>query len=963
MEDIKLLNRKFMIIAIFLVSLLAISAVSASDENITDEVISQEMAIDDNFEIVPEDTVMTDGAEGTFTELQDMINNAEKGSTLTLERDYVYDDGFNTSGISISKDITIEGNGHILNAFGKSRILDVHVVDFAVNNVKFYNGYSNAINAASGGLMGKDFTIKVNNCIFENNTGSAIYCQSININDSIFLNNGQSIFVYNDIFAKNCNFINHTSNDGGALYVYGGTVDGVDYNFNIVNCNFTNNSASNSGGAIHSFNKYDLLNITSCIFNSNEAKYGGAIYCCGVLLVDNSEFICSSGKEGGAVYSDSKSISSSSRYTTLSSYKALIINSNFINNTCSWHGGALCCNGGSDAIAAMNCIFKGNCADWYAYGGAIYNVSAINCVFDSNYGTNGSDGGAIYNGYAEDCIFVNNSAEGYGGAIYLGSAVSCSFVRNENAIYNGSAVNCNFTDNERAIYKGSAVNCTFVNNAVKYSGGAIYEGSAVNCIFVNNSAKYDGGAMYLGSAVNCNFTGNFAGGEGDHIYGTSCENCNFVNTVILSSDVTKYYGSSQKCIVNLTENKEPLANVNVKITLNGKTSTVKTDSKGQASVDLDLPVGEYNLTAVYEGVSTTSKVTVKSTVSTADASGTYLNSKVSATFLDVNGNAFASKQVTFKVGDKTYTAKTNDNGVATANIDLNVGTYTVTAVNPVNNEQKEFKLIINKASSAVSLAASQVNGATTLTATLTPANATGNVIFNINGEDKTAAIKNGKATLSLSDLKAGNYSVTASYGGDNNLNASTSNTVTFKVDETYPVLTAEPVTKTYGTSTNLVVFLTDNKGNAIANEYVKVVIGSTVNEIKTDSNGQATFAIDNAPGEYVANITYATAQTTAKINVKKATPKITASKKSYKVSVKTKKYTLTLKINGKVMKSTYVSLKVNKKTYTEKTNSKGKATFKITNLKKKGTYSAKITYKATKYYNKATKTVKIIVKK
>ena len=46
MEDIKLLNRKFMLIAIFLVGLLAISAVSAVDLNETDE-IANDVAVDE----------------------------------------------------------------------------------------------------------------------------------------------------------------------------------------------------------------------------------------------------------------------------------------------------------------------------------------------------------------------------------------------------------------------------------------------------------------------------------------------------------------------------------------------------------------------------------------------------------------------------------------------------------------------------------------------------------------------------------------------------------------------------------------------------------------------------------------------------------------------------------------------------------------------------------------------------
>lgn len=135
---------------------------------------------------------------------------------------------------------------------------------------------------------------------------------------------------------------------------------------------------------------------------------------------------------------------------------------------------------------------------------------------------------------------------------------------------------------------------------------------------------------------------------------------------------------------------------------------------------------------------------------------------------------------------------------------------------------------------------------------------------------------------------------------------------------------------------------------------MKVVIGSTVKNIKTDSEGKATLAIRYAPGTYDAKISYETAQTTAKITVKKATPKITAKAKTFKKSVKTKKYAITLKVNQKVK----VAIKVNKKTYYAYTNTKGQATFKITKLTKKGKYTATVSSIANKYYNKA-KSVKV----
>lgn len=63
------------------------------------------------------------------------------------------------------------------------------------------------------------------------------------------------------------------------------------------------------------------------------------------------------------------------------------------------------------------------------------------------------------------------------------------------------------------------------------------------------------------------------------------------------------------------------------------------------------------------------------------------------------------------------------------------------------------------------------------------------------------------------------------------------------------------------------------------------------------------------------------------------------------------------------MKNVKVTLKVNGKTYKAKTNSRGMATFKITKLKKKGTFKATVKYAGNGYYNSVTKRVKISVKK
>lgn len=62
------------------------------------------------------------------------------------------------------------------------------------------------------------------------------------------------------------------------------------------------------------------------------------------------------------------------------------------------------------------------------------------------------------------------------------------------------------------------------------------------------------------------------------------------------------------------------------------------------------------------------------------------------------------------------------------------------------------------------------------------------------------------------------------------------------------------------------------------------------------------------------------------------------------------------------MKKVKVTIKVKGKTYAAKTNSKGKSTFKIIKLTKKGKFNAVIKFGGNKYYNKVSKTVKITVR-
>ena len=90
------MNRKFLFLICLILFIFTVSSVSAVDLNQT----------------VTQDVLSVD--EGTFSQLQDIVNNAENGSTINLDNDYVYDGDNDGEGINITKDITINGNGYTL---------------------------------------------------------------------------------------------------------------------------------------------------------------------------------------------------------------------------------------------------------------------------------------------------------------------------------------------------------------------------------------------------------------------------------------------------------------------------------------------------------------------------------------------------------------------------------------------------------------------------------------------------------------------------------------------------------------------------------------------------------------------------------------------------------------------------------------------------------------------------------
>ena len=221
------------------------------------------------------------------------------------------------------------------------------------------------------------------------------------------------------------------------------------------------------------------------------------------------------------------------------------------------------------------------------------------------------------------------------------------------------------------------------------------------------------------------------------------------------------------------------------------------------------------------------------------------------------------------------------------------------------------------------------------------------------------------------DLDAGNYVAETYYEGDANRGPKSIKTNIF-IDKSPSEIIA-PASKTVflitvKSGSYVSLTLKDLNDNDLANQKVAITFNGKTKNYTTDELGVIKFKLSATKAgtyslkmNFAGDKNYVGSEATTTVKITKQATKLTAAKKSFKAKTKTKKYTITLKNSkGKVIKKSKVTLKIKGKTYKATTNSKGKATFKITKLTKKGKYVAKIKFAGSKYYKAATKTIKYI---
>ncbi len=442
--------------------------------------------------------------------------------------------------------------------------------------------------------------------------------------------NGGALYVTADavVQADNCQFTGNSveKGDGGAVYVYGATFTAQN------NSVFEKNTSVGYGGAIGAFDLQDettleklpsSVNVTACAFAENTGDRGGAVYfndsqysIIDCSFTDNTATSESYG--GGAVYNTGATGTISKvTFTQNKAFRggavALYTNSEleFSNITATGNvaekdGGVIYSSACKVELTDENIILSGNKANnggaVYAIKPSVFDVSGV--TIENNEAEN--NGGALYvsgatvNISGADTVISGNKAVNYGGAIYL------SYITDAESQKIGGTLNITDTElkENTALYGGaisgrtnSAINLNGVsltenstpdaNLDNKAGGGAIYaNNSQINISeseIIGNSSGYYGGAVFT---EKCNVTikdntlinGN-NGGTGAALYLTSGSSLDAKDITVTNNNSKKngiiYLNGTEFSIVNMTASEN---------TANSAGGVIYTSGSGNLSI-------------------------------------------------------------------------------------------------------------------------------------------------------------------------------------------------------------------------------------------------------------------------------------------------------------------------------------------------------------------------------------------
>jgi len=474
---------------------------------------------------------------------------------------------------------------------------------------------------------------------------------------------------------------------------------------------------------------------------------------------------------------------------------------------------------------------------------------------------------------------------------------------------------------------------TFTVNDVNYTN--VTDDNGVVSFNLNlNTGKYQTTAFFSGDSAYESFS--------------STSEVNVLPT-IKASDITKYYKGSKKYIAAFHDSYgNPLKNTLVRITVNGKTYSKKTNGAGYASVDVNLKPGTYKVTAAdpVTGYTLTTTFKILSTITAKDVKNVYGDSKkFTAKFFKSNGKALTNKYVKIKLNGKTYKVKTNSKGQAKLALNkIKKGTYKVISYNTDGLTKTNTVKICPTATTKLSTqyyelipGDSKVIKAKFTTSLGDDSKAGKAIKITING--KTYSKKtdsNGIVSLNVNSFNKGLYTVEYKYVGNKFFKSSKTTNIVTIIDNVSDIkLTAKNTRLGYGAYTPINVALTAG-GVPLPKRTVTFSIEGSTYAATTDNKGIASVFVNLDLGNYTINYS-----SNSKFNIsgtsgscmitvfeRSADAKLTwKSGTSYKDTSQSFKVLLT-DPNGKPLSGQIVELTIDGEIYYGKTASNGYATIK-----------------------------------
>ena len=462
---------------------------------------------------------------------------------------------------------------------------------------------------------------------------------------------------------------------------------------------------------------------------------------------------------------------------------------------------------------------------------------------------------------------------------------ACIFAENSK---NLTVTGCNINGASWGLFvgfqKNGCPNSILTNNKIsdQYTTGIICFGSKFSIIAnntVTNAKNHGIDVRFKANGFNVTVFNNTVSGAKEGIYLLHSAGHKVYQNTILNSKISSItcYGSGNEYIFNNT-----LSGSRIAVLLGGEYFNVTIGKNTYKPDKLPFPPtfeyyvvqGENRYTGS-DAVIGTYRDSQAVNITINDDNAGYKKGTLEITLKDSKGKAISNKAGTITIEDNEYSVTTDANGVASVDLDLLPGNYSVKVhtvsdyYNKAGNVEDTFTVKDNRNITSVTAANKTLYLKTAKSRykySITLKDSEGKVLANKNitvlfnsKTYKATTDENGVASVTLKATATGTKKATIEFAGDD-LCTPVTKTVTVKIIKEASKLTASKKTFKASVKTKkYTVTLKSKTGKAIAKAKLTIKIKGKTYKATTKSNGKATFKITKLTkkGKYTATVKFA----------------------------------------------------------------------------------------------------------